>query len=310
MKFSTTIVTGIALLFGSTGAVPIVKKDDIDLTILQFALTLEHLENAFYKKAIAMMPESDFIAAGFTDDYYSRGLKYIVHDEEDHVRLLTAAITKAGGNPVEACTYEFPFSDVKSFASLSAILEGVGSSAYLGAAPLITSKTYLSVAGSILVTEALHNAIARSTINEIVPGTPYGTALTANPVFTLAAAFIKSCPSTNQALPFKAFPALNTAQSLPAAPGMPFQFSVTEALPSSFFVTFISGNDITSVTPTIASAYNLFATAPQNSGGQAYVLLTSTDLTGGPIDDSKILFGPAIVEFTPDAPTFDPNYIK
>jgi hypothetical protein len=63
----------------------------------------------------------------------------------------------------------------RSFITLSSVLEGVGTSAYLGGAPLITSKAYLTVAGSILVTEALHTSLQRLAINEVPMANPYGT---------------------------------------------------------------------------------------------------------------------------------------
>lgn len=89
--------------------------------------------------------------------------------------LLTGALTAAGVKPVEQCTYSFPYEDVKGFITLSSVLEGVGTSAYLGGAPLITSKDYLAVAGSILVTEALHTSLQRVAIGEIAAANPYGT---------------------------------------------------------------------------------------------------------------------------------------
>lgn len=49
--------------------------------------------------------------AGYDAQYYS-DLKYIVFDEEQHVKLLTAALTEAGVTPNEACEYKFPFTDV------------------------------------------------------------------------------------------------------------------------------------------------------------------------------------------------------
>ena len=89
--------------------------------------------------------------------------------------LLSGALTAAGVTPVQACTYNFPYTDVKSFITLSSVLEGVGTSAYLGAAPLVTSKSYLSVAGAILVAEALHTSLQRSAIGEVPFANPYGT---------------------------------------------------------------------------------------------------------------------------------------
>lgn len=70
----------------------------------------------------------------------------------------------------------------KSFITLSSIIEGVGTSAYLGGAPLITSKDYLTVAGSILVTEALHTSYQRAAVAEVPFPSPYGTVGTSHSI--------------------------------------------------------------------------------------------------------------------------------
>jgi len=201
-------VAGLSLA-GLSFATPIARRQssNIDNTILQFALTLEHLENVFYKGAISNFTAQDFANAGYGADYYN-DLKYIAYDEQVHVQALTAALQANGQTPVAACQYNFPYTDVASFITLSSILEGVGTSAYLGGAPLITSKQYLTIAGSILATEALHTSLQRAAIGEVPMANPFETPLSPNPVFTLAAAFIVSCPASNPALPFKAFPSL------------------------------------------------------------------------------------------------------
>lgn len=248
------------------------------------------------------MPEQAFVDAGFTPEYYSN-LKYIVHDEEEHVKLLTSALTIAGATPVTACEYVFPYTDVKSFITLSSVLEGVGTSAYLGGAGVITDPANLGVAASILVTEAIHTSLQRAVLGEVAAANPYGTALGLNAVFTLAAAFIKSCPATNAPLPLKPFPALTAVQGSPAAPGISFEFSVEGSLPSTFFVVFVNGLDTIAVSPSAVGA-TIFATIPTTVQGQTYVFITSSEPTGA-ITDAMILFGPVIIEVTSPSPTFD-----
>ena len=58
-----------------------------------------------------MFSESAFLEAGYSAVYYSN-LKYIAHDEEQHVELLESALMAAGVTPNMACTYDFPFTDV------------------------------------------------------------------------------------------------------------------------------------------------------------------------------------------------------
>jgi hypothetical protein len=106
-----------------------------------------------------------------------------------------------------------------SFVTLSTVLEGVGTSAYLGGAPLLQDKDILTTAGAILVTEALHTSQQRVAIGEVPAALDLGTPLDANSVFTLASSFIVECPAENAALPFKANPGLavdTTACSAPA----------------------------------------------------------------------------------------------
>lgn len=302
MKFQSSVAAG-ALLLSTVSAHPApVKRQDIDTTILQFALTLEHLENVFYKQALSMMPESDFVAAGYPEPYYSN-LKYISHDEESHVEVLSSAIMAAGATPVAPCTYDFGFTDVKSFITLSSVLEGVGTSAYLGAAGLITSKAYLTVAGSILVTEALHTSMQRMAVGEVPAANPYYTPLDPMSVYTLAASFITACPASNAPLPFMAFPTLMATQGMPGAPDMTFTFSTEATVASGAYLTFVNGLAVESVMATMAGGM-LSAAIPMDVSGQTYVFVTSS-AANGTLMDSMVVAGPAIIEVTPPAPSID-----
>lgn len=106
------------LLAASAVAAPLeARQSNIDTTVLQFALTLEHLENVFYKGALQNFTEQDFEEAGYSATYFTN-LKYIASDEQDHVMFLSQALTAAGVTPNKACTYNFPYKDVYVFSHL------------------------------------------------------------------------------------------------------------------------------------------------------------------------------------------------
>jgi hypothetical protein len=243
-----------------------------------------------------------FVSAGYSATLYDQ-LKYITHDEEGHVVFLEAGLKAAGATPVAACTYSFPMTTPKEFITLASVIEGVGVSAYLGAAGFITEKAYLTAAGSILVTEALHQSTERNAIGEIPMSNVFGTPMGLNAVFTIASAFIVSCPSTNAALPVMTYPALSTVASGPTAAGNQVALKATKAPGGTFFATFVSGLNITPVAATISAEGIISATVPQGVEGQSYVFLTSDK--SGNLTDANIIAGPAIIEATPSSPTFD-----
>jgi hypothetical protein len=84
-------------------------------------------------------------------------------DEINHVKFLRAALgSRAVKKPaINLNALGYGFSSVNSWLKLGRQFEDVGISAYLGAAPLITSKAYLAAAGAILATEAQHSGSFR-----------------------------------------------------------------------------------------------------------------------------------------------------
>ncbi len=249
---------------------------------------LEHLENAFYKKALSEWDQKAFTDAGFSEKFYD-DLKYVAHDQEGHVTYLEAGLTAAGASPVAACEYAFPMTDPKSFVALSSVIEGVGVSAYLGAAPLVTSKAYLTAAGAILVTEALHQSQQRGAIGETPAANVFGTPLGFNAVYSIASAFITSCPSTNMALPVMAYPALTLSSGLPTAPGALVNLVPKDAPTGDFFATFVSGLNIAAVAPSSVEGGMIMAEVPTMVSGQSYVFLTHDN--SGNLTDSNIIAG-------------------
>ena len=123
-----------------------------DVDILNFALTLEYLEAAFYQEALSK--------SGLSGEA-KKLAREIGDHEKQHVAALTGAVKKAGGKPVAAPKVSFPLSDQASFLKLAEAFEDTGVSAYDGAAPMIKSKEVLTVAGAIVQVEARHAAAIR-----------------------------------------------------------------------------------------------------------------------------------------------------
>jgi hypothetical protein len=151
--------------------------DDAD--ILNFALNLEYLEAEFYAMAtygatlvqlgvITSADESGATTGGskvpnFSGSPMATVATALRENEIDHVLYLRAAL---GSNAVKKPAIDldalgYGYSSVDNWLKLARQFEDVGVSAYLGAAPLISSKTYLAAAGAILSTEAFHAGAIR-----------------------------------------------------------------------------------------------------------------------------------------------------
>jgi hypothetical protein len=150
-----------------------------DTDILNFALNLEYLEAEFYSMAtygstllelgvITSSEQSGPTTGGnMVPNFGSSPLAFLAtalrNDEIDHVKYLRAALGSAAVKKptIYLNALGYGYSSVDSFLKLSRQFEDVGVSAYLGAAPLISNKTYLAAAGAILATEAQHSGSIR-----------------------------------------------------------------------------------------------------------------------------------------------------
>lgn len=59
--------------------------------ILNYALTLEHLEDKFYREGLANFTKEQFASAGFDSSFYGN-LQKVSSDETAHVNFLTTAL--------------------------------------------------------------------------------------------------------------------------------------------------------------------------------------------------------------------------
>ncbi|GAB7331110.1 hypothetical protein MBLNU13_g02593t1 [Cladosporium sp. NU13] len=268
-----------------------------DVDVLNYALTLEHLEATFYREGLAKFSSADFVAAGIPASSYARLVEVAAH-EKAHVDFLTTALGTAA---TKECVYGFPMSSL----GVASILEGVGVSAYLGAARQIANKDYLTAAGSILTVESRHSAYLRDTSSQ-QKLSPFPSAndvpLTPNAVYTLAAGFIKSCPSTNPALPVKAYPAIAAAAAGPVTAGQTVQIKSAAALSPGSGTAKLYAAFITATGPVFTDliqagdGVNFSVKVPaQGVAGQSYLVLCNC---AERVDDGTIVAGPAVLEVT------------
>jgi len=176
-------------IYGTSAVAPFVSSAlaqtaSTDVDILNFALTLEYLEAAFYQvtgKQVGLSGLAKHYAQEFGDQ------------EAEHVAALTAAVKQLGGTPVAMPTFDFPVHDQQSFLALGSTLENTGVGAYNGAAPMISSKAVLASAGEIVQIEARHAAAINLLIGSSpTPNLGFDKPLTKSQVLAAAGPLIKS----------------------------------------------------------------------------------------------------------------------
>jgi hypothetical protein len=130
-----------------------------DIGILNFALTLEYLERAFYNEATSKGKITDAKTKAF--------LKITTRDERAHVAFLKKAL---GSKAVKEPKFNFQGipSDPAKFAATAYVLENTGVHAYLGQAGNIKTPAYLLAAASIVTIEARHSGAIGSIIGKSI----------------------------------------------------------------------------------------------------------------------------------------------
>ncbi|MEH3158930.1 MAG: ferritin-like domain-containing protein [Sphingomonas taxi] len=171
-----------------------------DFDVLNFALNLEYLEAQFYSWAAFGQALSAGLTTGvgtagtvtggaqvpFSDPLVAQYAREIALDEIQHVTFLktvlgSAAVAMPAINIAGDATGAFtaaaraagvvgstavfnPYADDISFLLGAFLFEDVGVSAYKGASPLLTNRTYIEAAAGILATESYHAGLIRSVL--------------------------------------------------------------------------------------------------------------------------------------------------
>ncbi len=189
-------VVGASALTGLGTGAAVAAGAPSDGAILNFALNLEYLEAEFYSNAVYGHGLSYHDTTGkgnhggviggravdFDTPAVRRYAKEIANDEIAHVKFLRAALGSAKvARPEIDIKHSFtaaaraagligphqtfdPYANENNFLLAAFIFEDVGVTAYKGAAPLISNKTYLGAAAGILAVEAYHAGIVRTNL--------------------------------------------------------------------------------------------------------------------------------------------------
>jgi hypothetical protein len=156
----TTTTTSTAAATGGSGTEKFGKGD---VGILNYALTLEYLETAFYE---------DVVKSGLFKGSDLATIRKFGEEEAEHVTALTGFVKQMGGTPAPKPKTEFPLKSAKSVLELAATVENLGAAAYLGQAPYIKGASVLSAALSIHSVEGRHAAALNTLLGEQI--TPDG----------------------------------------------------------------------------------------------------------------------------------------
>jgi hypothetical protein len=153
-----------------------------DIGILNYALTLEYLETAFY---------ADVVKSGLFKGAELEAIRKFGQEEAEHVEALTGAVKKLGGKPAPKPKTEFPLKSAKSVLELAGTVEDLGAAAYLGQAPNIEGPDVLASALAIHAVEGRHSAAINTLLGKsITPDGAFAKPATAKVVLKSVEPFI------------------------------------------------------------------------------------------------------------------------
>ncbi|KAI0672178.1 ferritin-like domain-containing protein [Trametes maxima] len=264
-----------------------------DKGLLQFALTIKHLENSFFADGLAQYTKDDFVQAGFPSWVRGR-FRQIADNEATHVALLQEEL---GNDAPAACSYNFGYTDVQSFVELAAKLESISAGAYLGLARHIDDKGTLNTGAAIAATEARQAGWISSAVLKNQPWDgAFETPISPSVAWSLIRDYIGDCPGTNPDLPVVTLPGLKVSDSKPkAGDTITLEVTLKSAKKTTFYAAWIDGLKVkyTKITDNKTKV-------PQGLSGTVFVGVVSSKERP---DRDNFVTGFTVVEFPFDSKT-------
>jgi hypothetical protein len=155
----------------ATALGPVAQFGPGDVGILNYVLSLEHLEVAFYKAAVA---------SGKLTGKTLALAKQLGAEEQRHVTALGLQVAKLGGKPVKPQKAAFPLSTERGVLDTASTLENLGAGAYLGQLASVQSQEVLALLLSIHTVEGRHAAAIEDALGHpVTPNGPFAKPITA-----------------------------------------------------------------------------------------------------------------------------------
>lgn len=192
-----------------------------DVDMLNFALTLEHLEATFYRQGLEKFGAKDIEGTGLLRGEGKKFIRRSVYEhlelirehEAEHVDTLQKVITSIGGEPVPEAEYNFEttaFTGPGKFLKVARLLENTGVSAYDGAIAYIETAELLTGGAQIATVEARHASFLNLITGRVPFPNTFDPAEAPQAVFDAAATFI----TTPLDQPYGPYPSLTAFRAL------------------------------------------------------------------------------------------------
>jgi len=157
---------------------------DGDVGILNYALTLEHLQSDFYSAAAA---------SGLFSGVDQQTIREFGNQEEEHIEALSELVERLGGKPPAPPKTRFPLESPEAALQAAAAIEKAAADAYLGQVPDLEDPAALEKVLAIHTVEGRHSTAIETRLGRsITPDGPFAKPATVAATLKTVEPFMES----------------------------------------------------------------------------------------------------------------------